>query len=99
MRPYKLYKKQQEVTDNNVLLWITRYLYSNDINVRPRSVQERLFPAKVVETPAIELTANGPVICGLSDIIEYYSRELQIDNLQTKSEDFKKNNPKYKITP
>jgi hypothetical protein len=99
MRPYKLYKKQQEVNTNDILLWVTRYLYFNDINVRPRSIQERLFPAKVVETPAIELTPNGPVICGLSDIIEYYSRELQIDNLQEKTKEFKKNNPEYKISP
>lgn len=95
MRPHKLYRRPDEEA-NASLLWITHYLYSIGVNVRPRNTQERLFPAKVVETPAIELTVGGPTICGLEDIIDYYSRELQIKDLISKAEEFKKNNPQFK---
>lgn len=98
MRPHKLYLKTTEKENNDSLLWITRYLYFTGINIRPRNIQERLFPAKIAETPAIEITPNGSLICGLDDIIEHYSRELQIKELREKSEEFKKNKPDYRIT-
>lgn len=99
MRPHKLYLKSTDKENNDTLLWITRYLYSTGVNIRPRNIQERLFPAKILETPAIELTNGGPVICGLDDVIEHYSRELQIKELKEKAVEFKKNNPDFRITP
>jgi hypothetical protein len=97
MRPFRLYKAHSN-PDCGKLLWVTRYLYSIDINVRPKSVQERLFPAKVAKIPAIELSADGAVISGYDNIIDYYERELEIDSLRQKVEQFKNENPGYRIS-
>lgn len=97
MRPFRLFKKHDN-EDCDKLLWVTRYLYSIGINVRPKTVQERLFPAKVTSIPAIELTSDGSVICGYQNIVGYYSRELSIESLESKVEEFKKNNPDYRIS-
>lgn len=97
MRPFKLFKKQG-CKDSAELLWVTRYLYSIGVNVRPREMQERLFPAKVVSTPAIELTPDGPVVCGYQNILNYYAREFGVESLENKVKEFKKNNPEYRIS-
>ena len=97
MRPFRLFKKHNN-EDCEKLLWVTRYLYSISINVRPKSIHERLFPAKVTEIPAIELSSDGPVICGYQNIVSYYSRELELDDLEDKVNKFQKNNPNYRIS-
>jgi hypothetical protein len=97
MRPFRLFKKPNN-EECDKLLWLTRYLYSIGTNIRPKTIQERLFPAKVATIPAIEITSDGAVICGYQNIINYYSRELAIESLELKVEEFKKNNPDYRIT-
>ena len=97
MRPFKLFKKHDN-NDCEKLLWVTRYLYSIGTNVRPKLIQERLFPAKVVEVPAIELSTDGPVICGYKNILNYYSRELEINDLAERVSVFQKENPDYRIS-
>jgi len=68
------------------------------INVRPRNIQQRLFPANVINLPAIMINPHGVIICGLEQIVSYYEDELQLSNLLKLSKEFRQNNPNYRIT-
>lgn len=94
MEVIKLFKVHEN-DDCEKLLAITRYLHSLGHNVRPKYVQERMFPPNTV-LPTIILS-DGTILQGIDCIIEKYESVFGVYDLCRKAEDFIKVNPKYRI--
>jgi len=96
MRPILLYKIHGQ-SDCDALQNITRYLYSLDIDMRPKTIIERHFPEDITILPTLVLE-NNVFLEGLDSIINYYEQHFNINNLLLRSNRFKDLNPNYKIT-
>jgi hypothetical protein len=98
MRPQLLYKIHG-LQDCDTLQEITRYLYSIGFDVSPRIIVERNFPNNINEShlPIIQFS-NGIALSGLTNIIQFYEKYYNIQNLLQKSTSFINKNPNYKIT-
>ena len=94
MVPHILYK-EHGLPDCDTLQAITKYLYANNINMRPELIVERSFPANITQLPAIEI--DNKLILGLDNIIQHYESLLGITSILDKAREFQKQYPNYRI--
>lgn len=95
MKPNLLYKIHGN-PECDKLQSITRYLYYKGFDLRPVQIIERSFPSYIKTLPTIQI--NDVSISGLNNIVQYYEKILNIQNLLLESNKFCKLNPNYKIT-
>jgi len=86
--------KIHENHDCAKLLNITRYLYENNIDATPYLITERQIPQNI-QIPTI--IVNNVYISGLTNIVNFFEKILDTNNLLEKSEKFANENPNYRI--
>lgn len=74
---------------------ITRFLYAYGIDIRPLQIYEKNFPTNIVIFPSIFI--DNKLIIGIDNIVNYYEKLFNINNLLSNSLNFCQNNPKFRI--
>lgn len=92
-RAYILYKHPIQ----HETLSIVQYLHSLGIDMQPNSCVEALFPAWVTHLPSICLADTGDHIVGLDGCVRFFEKESGVHDIVRKANDFKKENPTYRI--
>ena len=85
--------KDHDNEDCMSLLYITRYLHYEGVDMMPEKITERLFPPHIV-LPTIE-TPHGE-FRGLDAIIRFLQEQTGITNLYEKAHTFVRENPNYR---
>jgi len=106
-KPYLLFKIHSLEACTH-LQNVTRYLYAICHDLRPQLIIERNFPKDIKIFPTLLINENAELAAkaqlhfqrleGLDAIIEYYEKQLGINNLLEKTKEFDTLNPSYKIT-
>jgi len=92
-----LLRTENENTDCDLLQYLVRYLYTKNIEIRPKNIIERNFPLQIKGIVPSILTKDGKYILGLINIIDYYNKILNRTDLMDKAKKFRKINPEYRI--
>lgn len=85
--------KDHDNDDCMSLLYITRYLHYEGIDIMPEKITERFFPPNIV-LPTIE-TPQGS-FCGLAAILSFLQEQTGITNLYQKAHAFVRDNQNYR---
>lgn len=93
--PIAFLYKQHEHAECDKLLSVIRYLHASGFDAIADQIQERDLPANV-QLPTVKL-ATGAVLTGYYDILQYLQDFTDINDLDSKADDFKRTHPKYTI--
>lgn len=91
---YSLFKNPLQMDT----LAIVQYLNSIGIKLLPEQIIEsnwEKIDSRIVRVPSI--TTTGRIYLGLIEVIDFYEEKSGIKNLLVKAEQFKKENPNYRI--
>jgi hypothetical protein len=96
MTKYILFKKPEQYDT----LYIVQYLYSLGTNLQPVSCIEHnhnAFNKNVEQIPTIYNIDNNTYHHGINEVINFYEKQTGIEKILQKSNEFKQQNPNYRI--
>lgn len=85
--------KEHENEDCMTMLYVTRYLHYQGVDLLPEKITERLFPPNTV-LPTIE-TPHG-TFRGLTAITYFLEQQTGLTDIVNKSHTFVRENPEYR---
>ncbi len=91
---YILYKNPIQLDT----LYIVQYLFYLDIILIPHRCIERNHPSEVTRLPSIYSYEDNQWYIGLDECLKFYEMKSKINNILWEANNFKEENPEYRIT-